>query len=120
MKMYELANNIDLLNEISSWKIGGGKAFELRREMKKITEELEELEKFRTSLINKYGSKNEKGQTEVKKDSDSFTDFLKEMNEALSVESSVKVKSILTPDDLPETISVKHIDFLIYIGLLKE
>lgn len=96
-------------------KFKGVKALKVLKIFKKIEEELNNLEEFRSRLVIKYGKEID-GQIVVEKDTENFQKFVEEYLEAAKSEIDLNVDLTLTENEI-ENFSAKELEFLQLIGV---
>lgn len=97
----ELKSAIEALNKIIAVPLSVKVSYYLSKTIKVINEELTHLEETRIKLVEKYGQKDEKGETSVTKEN--FPKFVEEFKQLLSEEVEINIK----PIKLSEVLDVK-------------
>ena len=81
------------------WPVGV--SYKLAKLALKLREPLDAISKVRNGLIEKYGTKDEKGRSEVKEDSPTFEAFQKEWRELLDQEVELVFEKVKLPEIAP-------------------
>jgi hypothetical protein len=102
------------IEELKS-KFKGVKALKILKIFKKIEEELNSLEEFRSRLVIKYGKETD-GQIIVEKDTENFQKFIEEYLEAAKSSIDLNVDLSLSEEEI-ENFTAKELEFLQLIGV---
>jgi len=73
-----------------------------------LNEQFKVIEEVRNGLIKKYGETDEKGQTQVKPESENFPKFVEEFNELMSIEVEIVIKKVKLPEKVAATCDACH------------
>ena len=73
-------------------------SYKLSKLVMKLNEQFKVIDEVRTGLIKKYGETDEKGNTQVKQESESFPKFVEEFNELMAVEHTIDVEKVKLPE----------------------
>jgi hypothetical protein len=117
MVLEKLKISTEEIEELKS-KFKGVKALKILKIFKKIEEELNNLEEFRSRLVIKYG-KEINGQIIVEKDSENFQKFVQEYLEAAKSDIDLNIDLFLSEKEI-EDFSAKQLEFLQIIGVMIE
>ena len=113
MSLVEVKNAETALNKVLSSQLDIKTSYNLGKIVKKLNEELTNLESIRIKLVDKYGTVNEKGEKNVEKDN--LKEFYREYGEALKIEVEFDINKIsidklsdikLTPIEVSSLISI--------------
>ena len=113
MSLVEVKNAETALNKVLSSQLDIKTSYNLGKIVKKLNEELTNLESIRIKLVGKYGTVNEKGEKNVEKDN--LKEFYREYGEALKIEVEFDINKIsidklsdikLTPIEVSSLISI--------------
>ena len=78
-------------------------SYKLSKLVMKLAEQLKIIEEVRTGLVKKYGEPDERGNHQVKPDSDAFAKFVAEFNELMAQEVEVVVDKVKLPEKIAAT-----------------
>lgn len=90
----------DPLMELMKEKLPVKCSFKVARLANRLNAHLKDFQDSRTVLFNKYGTKNEKGQMQVKEGDPNHEKFVADLKELMAIEVEVIVEKIKLPEDL--------------------
>ncbi len=88
------------LGELMKQKFPVKVAYGIARLASKINVEMKAIEEVRLGLVKKYGKENEKGNVEIKPDSEKWNEFIKEFNELMNQEIEFVFDKVKIPSDI--------------------
>ena len=78
-------------------------SYKLAKLVMKLNEQFKVIEEVRQGLIKKYGEANDKGQTEVKQESEKWIEFVSEFNELMAQEVEIVIGKVKLPEKVAST-----------------
>ena len=100
IKLGEIMNSMDTMQKLANVSFKGKTAFQIARILKKLDEEIKTFNDTRSTLIQKYGVKDENGklivdeQGNCKLREDGVVDFNKELNELLNTTIEINANKL--------------------------
>jgi len=98
----------DPLGELAGTKFPWMVSYNLVKLLKELDEPFKVIEEVRNGLIKKYGETDDKGNSQVKPESENFPKFAVEFNELLAMEVEVAVKKVELPEKVAATCDKCH------------
>ena len=114
----QMDNYLQSMKRISE-KVTGKFAYEVARNMRKISEELVEYQNLKDKAIFKYGQQNEDGSASIKVGSEAYEKFLEEMRDYAEISHDVPIQMITQEELLSSTLNANEIltiDFMVSDG----
>jgi len=100
IKLGEIMSSMDTMQKLANVSFKGKTAFQIARILKKLDDEIKTFNDTRSTLIQKYGVKDENGQLIVdeqgncKLQEDGVVDFNKELNELLNTTIEINANKL--------------------------
>lgn len=104
LKIADLLNSTDVLQKLAGKELKAKLAWQVGRMLKEAEKEIQSFNETRMQLINKYGSKDEKGElvmdenNNCKIEPESINNFSNELNELISSEIEINAHKIKIDD----------------------
>ena len=114
----QMDNYLQAMQEISE-KITGKFAYDVARNMRKISEELVEYQNLKNKAIFKYGETDETGRAAIKVGSDAFEKYLEDMKDYAEIAHDVEIQMITKDELLSSPLNANEIltiDFMVEEG----
>jgi hypothetical protein len=88
------------LESLSKEKMPLKPSYRIAMLIKKLSFQLEVIEKIRIGLVQKYGEKNEKGDVSIQQNTSNWFLFIGEMNELFAQEAEIEFEKIELPSEV--------------------
>jgi hypothetical protein len=88
------------LESLSKEKMPLKPSYRIAMLVKKLSSQLEVIEKIRIGLVQKYGEKNEKGDVSIQQNTSNWFLFIGEMNELFAQEVEIEFEKIELPSEV--------------------
>lgn len=104
LKIADLLNSTDVLQKLAGKELKAKLAWQVGRMLKEAEKEIQSFNETRMQLINKYGSKDEKGElvmdenNNCKIEPESISNFSNELNELIASEIEINAHKIKIDD----------------------